>query len=113
QLRRAENLRALRAVRNGNNAADVREHVLLQAMQLDGVVQDLPAYRRRPLDTVGNESSRDAAGGRCAAAGIHAAGAGGDSGACDARGKVARNREVRLANSSRRSSDRRLFYWTR
>ena len=46
---------------NWNHAADVREHILLQAMQLDGVVQDLPAYRRRPLDTVGHESPRDAA----------------------------------------------------
>ena len=44
-----------------NHATDVREHILLQAMQFDGVVQDLSAFRRRPRDTVRHESPRDAA----------------------------------------------------
>ena len=44
-----------------NHAADVREHILLQAMQFDGVVQDMPAFRRRPGDPLGHESPRDAA----------------------------------------------------
>ena len=88
QLRRAENLRALQAGGTRNHAADVREHLLLQALQLDGVVQDLPAFGRGPRDPVGHESPRDAARGRSAAAGIHAPGARSDPGESHARREV-------------------------
>ena len=70
---------------------------LLQAMQLDGVVQDLPAFRRRPRDTVRHESPRDAARRRSAAARIHAARARGNLGESNARRKVGSNHEHELA----------------
>ncbi len=56
-----------------SHAADVREHLLLQAMQFDGVVQDLSAYQTQTRDAVGHEDTRDAARRRSPAAGIHAA----------------------------------------
>ena len=49
------------AGRNRHHAAELREHLLLQRMRRDGVVQDLPARRRRSPAAIGHQGARDAA----------------------------------------------------
>ena len=72
-LRRAEDLRGVRAGRAGHHAAELRALVLVQPVRGDGVAEDLPARRGDPRVAVGHEGPRDAGGRRAPAAGVLAA----------------------------------------
>ena len=71
-----------------HHPAQLREHLLLQALRRDGVVQDLPAHDADRLLLSGTKVREMLRAGRVAAARVHPPGDSGHPGARDARGRL-------------------------